>query len=61
MQTNINNLHEYITKLKNDSEQGRQNGFQSGGAMEHWKLLSAAMVGQQKNFQILDALEWLKQ
>ena len=24
--------------------QGRQNGFQSGGAMEHWHVLSATMV-----------------
>ena len=48
IQTNINNLHKYITKLKNDSEQGRQNGFQSGGAMEHWKVLSATMVGRQE-------------
>ena len=31
-----------------------------GGGMEHWKVLSANMVGK-KNFRILDALEWLKQ
>ena len=30
--------------------QGRRNGFQSGGAMEHRKVLSATMVGGQENF-----------
>ena len=30
--------------------QGRRNGFQSGGAMEHWKVLSAAMVDRQERF-----------
>ena len=30
--------------------QGRQNGFQSGGAKEHWKVLSATMVGRQEKF-----------
>ena len=28
--------------------QGRRNGFQSGGAMEHWKGMSATMVGRQE-------------
>ena len=28
--------------------QGRRIGFQSGGAMEHWKVLSATMVGRQE-------------
>ena len=28
--------------------QGRRKGFQSGGAMEHWKVLSATMVGRQE-------------
>ena len=27
-----------------------QNGFQSEGAMDHWKVLSVAMVDQQKHF-----------
>ena len=32
--------------------QGRQNGFQSGGAMEHWHVLSATMVdGIEKFFE----------
>ena len=30
--------------------QGQQNGFQSGGAKEHWKVLSATMVGRQEKF-----------
>ena len=30
--------------------QGRQNGFQSSGAKEHWKVLSATMVGRQEKF-----------
>ena len=28
--------------------QGRRNGFQSGGAKEHWKILSATMIGRQE-------------
>ena len=40
---------------------GRRNGFQNGGAMEHWKVLSATMVDQKEKFWILDALELLKQ
>ena len=31
------------------SLQGRRNGFQNGEAMEHWKVLSATMVGRQEN------------
>ena len=31
-------------------KQGQRNGFQSGGAMEHWKVLSATMVGRQEKF-----------
>ena len=27
---------------------GRRNGFQSGGAMKHWKLFSATMVNRQE-------------
>ena len=34
-------------------KQGRQNVFQSGRAMEQWKVLSATMVGK--------VFEWLKQ
>ena len=30
--------------------QGRRNGFQSGEAKEHWKVLSAIMVGRQEKF-----------
>ena len=30
--------------------QGRRNGFQSGGTMEHWKGMSATMVGRQEKF-----------
>ena len=30
------------------TQQGRRNGFQSGGAMEHWKVLPAIMVGWQE-------------
>ena len=30
--------------------QGRRNGFQSGGAKEHWKVLSATMFGRQEKF-----------
>ena len=30
--------------------QGRRNGFQSGRAMEHSKVLSATMVGRQEKF-----------
>ena len=25
---------------------GRRNGFQSGGVIEHWQVLSATMVGR---------------
>ena len=32
------------------NDQGRRNGFQSGGAKEHWKVLSATMVGRQEKF-----------
>ena len=31
-------------------KQGWRNGFQSGGAMEHWKWLSVTMVGRQEKF-----------
>ena len=30
------------------TQQGQRNGFQSGGAMEHWKVLPATMVGRQE-------------
>ena len=30
--------------------QGRRNGFQSGRVKEHWKVLSANMVGRQEKF-----------
>ena len=30
------------------TQQGRRNGFQSGEAMEHWKVLPAIMVGWQE-------------
>ena len=30
--------------------QGRRNGFQSGEAKEHWKVLSATMVDRQEKF-----------
>ena len=30
--------------------QGQRNGFQSGWAMEHWKVLSATMAGRQEKF-----------
>ena len=30
--------------------QGRRNEIQSGGATEHFKVLSATMVGRQENF-----------
>ena len=30
--------------------QGGRNGFQSGGVMEHWKVLSATMVSRQEKF-----------
>ena len=43
------------------TSQDRKNGFQSGGAMEHWQVLPATMVGRPEIFWILDALEWLKQ
>ena len=36
-----------ILKYSFDICQGRRNGFQSGGAKEHWKVLSATMVGRQ--------------
>ena len=35
---------------KSNDKQGRRNGFQNGGAMEH-----------KKNCWVVDALEWLKQ
>ena len=33
-----------------DLVSGPRNGFQSGGAIEHWKVLSTTMVGRQENF-----------
>ena len=30
--------------------QDRGNGFQSGGAMKQWKVLSVTMVGRQEKF-----------
>ena len=30
------------------TQQGQRNGFQSGGAVEHWKALPATMVGRQE-------------
>ena len=30
------------------TQQDRRRGFQSGGAMEHWKVLPATMVGRQE-------------
>ena len=30
--------------------QGRRNGFQSGGVMEHWKVLSTTMVDRPEQF-----------
>ena len=42
-------------KLKFKSKpwiQGRRNGFQSGGVIEHWQVLSATMVSRpEKNFE----------
>ena len=35
----------WLTRL-----QGRRNGFQGGGAMEHWQVLPATMVGQLEKF-----------
>ena len=35
--------------------------FKVEGALEHWKVLSANMVGRQEKIWILDAQEWLKQ
>ena len=31
-------------------QQDRQNGFQSGGAMEHWQVLSVTMVGRPEKY-----------
>ena len=47
-------IHTYLYKssfiLILNSLQGRRNGFQSGGAMEHWKGMSATMVFRQEKF-----------
>ena len=40
---------------------GRRNGFQCGGTKEHWKVLSATMVGRQEKFLNSKHSEWLKQ
>ena len=37
------------TKIKRN-KQGWRNGFQSGGAMEHWQVYSATMVGREEKF-----------
>ena len=59
----LNKLVPWLTFWTDNIEvlQGRRNEFQSRGAMEHWKVLLAIMVGWQEIFWILDALEWLKQ
>ena len=43
--------------------QGRRNGFQSGGrgAWNTEIYCRSPWLADEKNFQILDALEWLKQ
>ena len=48
-------------ELKWLSWQGRWNGFQSIGAMEQRKVLSATMIDWQEKFWIVDALERPKQ
>ena len=43
----------------NEHLQGQRNGFQSGGSMEYWKVLSVTIVGRQEkslNFDLDDNL-----
>ena len=41
-----------------DTKGGGCGGGKAGGAMEHWKVLSATMAGWQETFS--NVLEWLK-
>ena len=46
---NFFNQPTLVFKKTSRSGQSQRNGFQNGGSIEHWKVLSATMVGKQEN------------